>query len=112
MTERRDLLELLEARDDREGVLYGVWEGVGSDATAAPLNSSSVSHMAVNMRGPGDSAVLRLIQDPLGHDAPGRTGRADKAGAQSRRIQYNGLETSSRPAQMLVPLGAVRALYY
>ena len=44
VTERRDLLE---ARDVRDGVLYGVLEAVGSDAAAALLSSSSVSHMAV-----------------------------------------------------------------
>ena len=39
VAERRDLLEL------REGVLYGVSDGVGSEAAAAVLHSSSsVSH--------------------------------------------------------------------
>ena len=41
VAERRDLLEF------REGVLYGVSDGVGSEAAAAVLhNSSSVSHWA------------------------------------------------------------------
>jgi hypothetical protein len=41
VTDRRDFLDV------REGVLYGVPAGVGSDATAALLSSFSVSQTAI-----------------------------------------------------------------
>jgi hypothetical protein len=59
LMDRRDFLELLEARD---GVRYGVSAGVGSDTTAAAgeLDSSSVSHTAMVKNNPKLPRVPRF----------------------------------------------------
>jgi hypothetical protein len=51
------VMDLLEVFEFRDGVLYGVSWGVGSDPAAGPLYSSSVSHMTIVNPGPCQAQV-------------------------------------------------------